>query len=183
MNIVNFNRAKICNLLKVENPKIIEIGVEYGGFTEEYYDTISLMNGHIWLLDLWQTENNDWYFSQRQGQVEDGYKKILEKYSDKKNVTIIKGSSFELYKYFDDDFFDWIYLDADHSYDGIKKDVINWIPKLKKGGILSGHDYNADPNNIYYENFGVNKAIDEIFGKDINLTNEEHYQSWFINKK
>lgn len=42
---------------------------------------------------------------------------------------------------FDDEFFDFIYIDANHRYDAICRDISLWFPKLRKGGVFSGHDY------------------------------------------
>lgn len=36
---------------------------------------------------------------------------------------------------------DFVFIDADHSYEGVKKDILAWLPKVKSGGILAGHDY------------------------------------------
>ena len=36
---------------------------------------------------------------------------------------------------------DFIYIDARHDYCGVKEDILMWWPKLKKGGIMAGHDY------------------------------------------
>lgn len=55
--------------------------------------------------------------------------------------------------------FDLIFIDADHSYDAVKQDIEVWYPKLKKGGIICGHDY------IDYIEYGVKQAVDEIFPK------------------
>lgn len=42
---------------------------------------------------------------------------------------------------FDNESLDFIFIDADHSYDSVLEDLNLWYPKLKKGGLLSGHDY------------------------------------------
>lgn len=52
-----------------------------------------------------------------------------------------KGRSAARMKQMPDDFFDWIYLDADHTYAGVKDDVDASLPKLKKNGILVFNDY------------------------------------------
>jgi hypothetical protein len=52
---------------------------------------------------------------------------------------------------------DFIYIDGDHSYKGVKKDLDIWFPKIKKGGIMSGHDYGHSSHQ------GVKKAVDEFF--------------------
>lgn len=52
--------------------------------------------------------------------------------------------------------FDMIFIDADHSYEAVKQDIEDWFPKLKKGGIIIGHDY--------HDFEGVKKAVHEYFG-------------------
>ena len=48
---------------------------------------------------------------------------------------------------------DLIFIDADHSYESVKKDIEKYSPKLKVGGLLTGHD-------IDYP--GVNRAVTEV---------------------
>lgn len=42
---------------------------------------------------------------------------------------------------FEDSSLDAVFIDADHTYEAVKRDIANWMPKVRKGGILSGHDY------------------------------------------
>jgi predicted O-methyltransferase YrrM len=56
---------------------------------------------------------------------------------------------------FKDESLDAVFIDADHSYEAVKMDIQNWMPKVRRGGILAGHDYNsAWP--------GVIRAVNEI---------------------
>lgn len=59
-----------------------------------------------------------------------------------------------LFKEFNEEL-DFIYIDGDHSYEGAKRDIVMGFEKVKKGGLVSGHDY----NNIHP---GVIKAVDEF---------------------
>lgn len=63
---------------------------------------------------------------------------------------------------------DLVFVDADHSYEGVKRDIAHWLRKVKPGGWLGGHDYdNADPR---FDFSGVKRAVDEFgrnFGKRI----------------
>ena len=52
---------------------------------------------------------------------------------------------------------DFVFIDADHSYDAVKDDIALWRPKVKTGGWLGGHDYH--PRKFP----GVVKAVDEAF--------------------
>jgi hypothetical protein len=55
---------------------------------------------------------------------------------------------------------DMVFIDADHSYESVKADILAWLPKTKK--LISGHDY--APNWP-----GVKQAVDEIFGDNVKL--------------
>jgi glycosyltransferase involved in cell wall biosynthesis len=72
---------------------------------------------------------------------------------------------------------DFVYLDADHSYEGLKSDISVWYEKVRVGGIIAGHDYG-------HENFpGVKKAVDEFFsrfGWTINWFNDG---VWWVKKE
>lgn len=71
----------------------------------------------------------------------------------------------------EDESLDFIFIDADHSYEGVKKDLTDWIPKVKKGGYICGHDIDWE---------GVNKALVEFFGEDFI---EEADNVWYHIKK
>jgi predicted rRNA methylase YqxC with S4 and FtsJ domains len=175
-----FTRNNLIQLIKIKNPIIAEIGVEYGGFTDIYYnDNIKELH----LIDMWQTEGNDYYFSQRHGQVESGYEQVKFKYSNKQNIRLVKMKSSDASILYPSEYFDWIYIDADHSYSSVLEDIKNWYPKLKKNGVISGHDFDPDITDDNYSNYGVKKAVEEFFGKDnFKLTEESNYKSWYVIK-
>lgn len=50
---------------------------------------------------------------------------------------------------------DFVFIDADHSYEAVKKDIPNWKKTVRKGGIVSGHDYSP-------RHRGVCQAVDEF---------------------
>lgn len=50
----------------------------------------------------------------------------------------------------------FVFIDGDHSYDAVVKDINAWMPKIKKGGILSGHDYEIP---------SVKKACHDVLGE------------------
>jgi len=56
---------------------------------------------------------------------------------------------------FDDGSLDGVFIDADHTYEAVKKDIQNWMPKVRKGGIFAGHDYVSSWP-------GVIRAVDEL---------------------
>jgi hypothetical protein len=58
------------------------------------------------------------------------------------DVTFIRKSSIEASKDIEDGSLDFIYIDGSHNFDSVMLDLLHWIPKVKEGGIVSGHDYN-----------------------------------------
>jgi hypothetical protein len=56
-------------------------------------------------------------------------------------------------------FFDFVYHDASHKYEDIKRDLFDWLPKLRADGIVCGHDY------IVMDGFGVIQAVDEFMAE------------------
>lgn len=69
---------------------------------------------------------------------------------------------------------DAVYLDAGHDYSSVTYDIVLWLPKVKTGGILAGHDY----GNAFHT--GVKRSVDEAFGEP-NMLFED--TSWMIIKK
>ena len=62
-------------------------------------------------------------------------------------------------------FFDLIYVDAYHSFNGCSKDLKTWYPKVKKSKFFVGDDYRNDMVNPYVK-FGVIEAVNK-FAKDM----------------
>jgi hypothetical protein len=74
-------------------------------------------------------------------------------------------------KLVEDNSLDFVFIDADHSFEGCNEDIINWTPKVKQGGYVIGHDVNWE---------SVNKAIRNNFGDDYT---EEADNVWWHKKK
>lgn len=89
------------------------------------------------------------------------------------DFTFIKEKSVDAAReYIPDASCDFVFIDAGHTYEDIKTDIEAWLPKVKKGGFLAGHDY----HNGWV---GVDKAVAEIFGAKIDQTYANEY-CWLV---
>ena len=70
--------------------------------------------------------------------------------------TLYTESSPSITSIYKDNSIDFVFIDGGHEYEQVYADIIAWLPKLKIGGYISGHDY-LEPS------CGVKKAVDEIF--------------------
>lgn len=101
---------------------------------------------------------------------EDIYQKILKiqrKYIDRYHI--IRMDSVKASEQFEDGYFDFVFIDANHFHEAVKKDNFVWYPKVKNGGYLCGHDYNLSE---------VSRAVNECFNNvelDIDKT-------WWVKK-
>jgi hypothetical protein len=100
------------------------------------------------------------------------------------NVEIIVNLSVEAAKQFEDDYFDFVYIDATHSYEEVTKDLNAWYPKVRKGGMLAGHDY---CNFIGKRHIRCKDGIDDFVKKcgkekDLMLTGGGYTKSFFFVK-
>jgi hypothetical protein len=74
---------------------------------------------------------------------------------------------------------DWVFIDANHEYKYIKENLKIWTPKVRKGGIVSGHDYKNPKEKG--KGWGITKAVDEFVPKN-KLHSEPRCVWWFINE-
>lgn len=86
-------------------------------------------------------------------------------------INPIRMTSIEASKLYKDNSLDFVFIDASHEYEDVKADILSWLPKVKIGGILAGHDYNT------FE--GVNRSVNEIF----NINDLEISEYCYIYKK
>lgn len=88
--------------------------------------------------------------------------------------TVQRMTSEQASRLYVDESIDAVFIDGDHSYEGCSTDIRLWWPKVRPGGVLSGHDYRTD------KDFGVIRAVDEFKGNRELRLGLNH--TWFITK-
>ena len=135
------------------------------------------------MIDAWSAsasqaykDTNDFHAKLSQKQQNGFYQKTVQnvdKYGER--AKIIREFSHKAVDKYPDHFFDLVFIDADHSYEGCKLDILNWMPKVKPGGWISGHDYE---NYLKDLKFGVTEAVNETFSPE-KIELGENY-TWFV---
>lgn len=120
-----------------------EVGVAFGDFSEKIlkytnpkkFYAIDIFDEHVtgcWGKDVFKEEKKphlEWYRNRFQSYIDSG---IME---------TVKGKSWDSLSTFPDNYFDFVYLDAAHDYDSVKRDVEQLKRVVKHGGIIQFNDY------------------------------------------
>lgn len=170
-----------------------EIGVYKGAFTEKFCKAGLKM----YAIDPWigfSGQGRSQKLQDRQDFLYGHTQRTLAPYP---NCTIIRKTSMDAVTDFKDGSLDFVYIDGNHNFRYIAEDIYEWASKVKRGGVIAGHDYfctNPEARNIvchvgavvdaYTKAFGIDNWF--IFGRSKPLekeTKDNKFLSWMIIKK
>ncbi len=127
--------------------KVLELGSMVGMSSYVIASTCKSLS----CVDVWEDSFEHLKHSPRQkevyekdwidGNMFDVFKNNCDNFIKSGKINIFRKNTEEAHNLFDNDFFDIIIFDADHEYDGVIKDIENYISKIKKDGNLLFHDY------------------------------------------
>lgn len=146
-------------------------GFEIGVLKGSYSRVLCGMNSrlHLYGVDSWGIG---------EARKKDYHERMFEKAKTRlapfgKRITLIKSLSMDAVKQFEIESVDFVYIDGSHKFDLVMEDIIEWTKIVKKGGIVSGDDYNRF----------VQLAVDvyvKAHGYTLNLTKED--SNWWFTK-
>lgn len=122
-----------------------EIGVWKGDFSERIRATARPRTLH--LIDPWRfvpSYPQRWYggaAARNQDDMDRIYQDVMHRFADDPCVRVHRLDSASAASRFADATLDWVYIDANHSYQAVLADLNMWAPKIKPGGMLAGDDY------------------------------------------
>lgn len=169
-----------------------EIGVWTGTFSSRVLREVNIKEAH--LIDPWVYSKTlsvyslpdkpycidvDFEKVHNQEHLDKIYKAVLSLFSIDGRVRVYRQTSAEAVVNFNNQYFDWIYIDGDHSQEVVEQDLTSWFTKLKKNGFISGDDYD------WGKEFGhpVQKAVNSFLAsnKNAKLLSKTNGQ-WLIQK-
>ncbi len=182
----SITRRDFCNIINEKKYKVgVEIGLGFGSHSEFLLKNSNLTK--LYSIDPFDISIAEYY---------DGLESTIKKltpFGDRS--TFIRKTSEDAISEFEDNSIDFIYVDGDHRYELALLDLRLWYPKLKKGGLFSGHDYiGGQPGVINAVNeFAQQNNIDTIYitsaytdlplrsspNEDLEGGMEEHAPSWY----
>lgn len=95
-------------------------------------------------------------------------------------ISYLKMPSEEASNLFQKEVFDFVFIDGDHLYESVKTDIKVWLPKVKPGGIMAGHDYRKGHYKTK-QKWGVVEAVTESF-KYTHKVHLEDDHVWWVKK-
>ncbi len=166
----------LCNDIKNKigknNLSIVEIGSYMGESTEVFAQEFSY--GKVYAIDPFEGG-----FDEKDSCSNADYKKVEEQFDlrTKKYDNIYKVKGYSTDYYIDCDV---VYLDGRHFYQGVKEDILHWLPQTKY--VICGHDFTTDEQvlEIHPHIKGVAEAVLEILGnpdKVFSDTSWIHYKT------
>lgn len=132
-----------------------EIGVWTGEFAEELCRSVPGLR--LLCVDPWREYKTYNERKNNQGRLDAAYIEAsarLKPYS----ATLMRMTSLEAAARVPDGSLDFAYIDANHQEPFISQDLAAWLPKVRPGGILAGHDYHANPKKPFLQQ--VKPAVD-----------------------
>jgi len=156
----------------VGKPNLIgaEIGVDSGRNALNILKYLDVTK--LYLIDIWKGYNG----LDGSGVIGDNEnaercfqcaRNLLRDYNDK--IVWIRDYSENAHKLIRNKELDFIYIDGNHRYEWVKRDIELYFQKVKIGGLVAGHDYKSGEP-------GVKKAVEEFFGKNYERSNWDWWE-------
>ncbi len=165
-----FNHSKTYDYLIDKCPEggtIVELGAWLGKSSSYLVDNSKGKN--VIIIDSWKGSPNELTTTHKLATQVDIYD-VFKNNMGNRTYKSIRGLSSEVVNQFEDESIDIVFIDLTHTYESVKEDIQLWLPKVKFGGILSGHDYEPSWG-------GVVRAVDEMLPNRTVMEN-----CWIFNK-
>lgn len=163
-----------------QSPVGVEVGVFTGALSRLLLAKEDLT---LYMVDSWKGHDPESEYAQtdfhgKLSQIEQDayhlYTKETTSFAGER-AKIIRKDSVEAANDFKDGSLDFVFIDADHTYKGVKADINAWLPKVKKGGWICGHDY----ENPDFPAWGVTQAVGELCVENGFKLETDNNFTWF----
>ncbi len=146
-----------------------EIGVYMGKLSRHLLRCCP--NLKLYMVDRWRAPDpNSSYAksgdaaSQKSNYLMRGFLKLAKKRTAfaEERRWIRRGESVEIAEQFGPEQLDFVFIDADHTYEGVLSDLKAWFPKVRPGGLICGHDIDNPLGNTWEVRRAVTNFMNEV---------------------
>lgn len=128
----------------------VEIGTDQGEYAEILCRTIPALE--LFCVDPWKAEAYEPGYQPESFEKQEYFDSRLNdtiKRLEGFNCIIVRKTSMEAVDTFADDSLDFVYIDGNHDFLNVTQDIHCWSKKVRKGGIVSGHDFVRYPSHKF----------------------------------
>ena len=171
------------------NARVAEIGVAKGQFTQQVR-TVCKPSFYA-LVDPWRHQDENVYYGDSnnaaQADQDRRHAAVSKRFASSKagrECKVFRMFSADAVKEFPDKHFDWVFVDANHSYEACLEDLRLWAPKVRDDGLICGHDF-AVHGAARAAKFGVVDAVKDFAnetGFGLAAVTIEHFPTFVIAK-
>jgi predicted O-methyltransferase YrrM len=129
---------------------------EIGSFSGVSSELFARFVKQIYCVDIWTGYLDTNYTEVSHERLNTSYETFKLMANDYNNIIPMKMPSLEAAKKFNDGVLDLVYIDGRHDVESVIEDITAWLPKIKKGGWITGHDILID----------VRLAVEKVLGKN-----------------
>ena len=122
-----------------------KVGAEIGVWNGEFSEMFCKLGLKHYAIDPWMGYSG--YVAAGKNRLEAKYEQTKKRLLPYKNCTIIRKTSMDALSNFKDGSLDYVYIDGNHGFRYIAEDILEWPKKVRKGGVISGHDYVYFPDS------------------------------------
>lgn len=138
IELPNEDRVSLANLFAELGFNIgIEVGTEQGAYAKVLCDCNPGVK--LYCVDPWLAYPG--YREHVSQEKLDGFYRKTRELLSPYRAELIRETSLSAVDHFADGSLDFVYIDANHEFSHVVADITAWLPKIRKGGIISGHDY------------------------------------------
>ena len=168
-----------------------KLGVEIGVY--KGYNARRICKGapglKLYCVDSWEERDGG---TRKEGfeVMERIFRQTRDRLAPYPNCQLIRGCSMDGVKSFEDESLDFVYIDATHDYESVMEDIVGWSKKVRRDGLVMGHDYRywwkTNLETLNGDNFRVKEAVDDWVKQEkiapLFYTASDHLPSWFYVK-